>query len=76
MERDGNLDDVSLHTGGMVNDGDRTVVSKELGDSQRMQFLETEYVTSSRGMAREVISMATNLPIHGGPPEFSTEQVQ
>lgn len=68
MEKDGNLDDVSLHIRGIFSDGDGSVVWKELGDSKEMQTLETEYgkecVTSLREIARELIPMATNLPIH------------
>lgn len=43
------------------------MVWKEFGDPKKMHFLETEYgteyVTSSREIAKEMISMTTNLPI-------------
>lgn len=67
-EENGNLDGVILQTKGIFNDDSGTVIWKEVGDSKQMQFLEsecgTEYVTSSRGIAREVIWMAKDLPIH------------
>ena len=75
MDKDGNLDDVSLCTRGIFSGSDGSVVWKELGDSKKMQILETEYgtecVTSLREIARELIPTATICLFIGTAPEFN-----
>lgn len=60
MEKDGNLDDVTLHTKGIFSDGDGSVVWKERGDSKEMHILETEYGRECYLLKRDCKGTDTN----------------